>query len=268
VTVHGIDFSGSARAGKKIWIATGVIGGKGVEIVSCLRASDLPGGSAARQGALEALRRFIAVHPESVFGLDFPFSIPAELIERLAGGRTWDRLVAWLCDEVRDAAEFRDACREISGGKELRRATDLESATPFCPYNLRLFRQTYYGIRDLLTPCVADGSAVVPMQRPGSDCATLVEVCPASTLKANRMYGEPYKGRGAERRAQRARVLDRMRKNGTIVHERLRESICEDPEGDALDSVIAAHATAAAVRRQLSIPSWNDAYGVEGYVFV
>jgi hypothetical protein len=52
-----------------------------------------------------------------------------------------------------------------------------------------LFRQTCFGIRSVLAPLVRDGLvSVVPMQRPAADKPWLLEICPASTLKARNLY--------------------------------------------------------------------------------
>ena len=70
------------------------------------------------------------------------------------------------------------------GRKELRRVTDIEARTPLSPYNRRIYKQTYYGIRDVIAPLIASGAAcALPMQAAIPDRAWLLEICPASTLE-------------------------------------------------------------------------------------
>ncbi len=92
-----------------------------------------------------------------MFGFDFPFGLPAALVSE----SSWETFVLRFPDRYPDVTGFRQARREAAGGREWKRRTDLESKTPFSPYNLRLFRQTYYGIRDLLHPMIAAGLASV-----------------------------------------------------------------------------------------------------------
>lgn len=141
----------------------------------------------------------------------------------------------------------------------------------FVPYNLRLYRQTYFGLRDVLYPLVRDGRAsVLPMQRAQPDRAWLLEICPASTLKREGMYW-PYKGKMDEHRTARASILERLEATGTlsIPAPAVRSAVLEDRGGDALDSVIAALAAFRALRAP-AFPGveGNDAYVLEGYVYV
>ncbi len=58
-----------------------------------------------------------------------------------------------------------------------------------------LFRQTYYGVLDLLKPLVRTKKAsILPMQEAMPGLPRLIEICPASTLKAHNCYSS-YKGR-------------------------------------------------------------------------
>ena len=75
---------------------------------------------------------------------------------------------------------------------------------PFAAYNLRIYRQTFYGVRDVLAAAVArQAAAVIPMQEYAANKAWIVEACPASTLKSLGVY-RPYKGATKAQCAQRA----------------------------------------------------------------
>ncbi len=182
--VFGVDFSGAADAGRKIWIASGIIRGRGLRIEQCVRAEALPGSGRDRDLGLTALRRFIAEAGASAFGLDFPFGLPRCLVVE----KTWEDFLSAFSSRYPDAERFRRACQRAAGGAELKRVTDRETRTPFCVYNLRLFRQTYFGLRDLLAPLVRGRRVrVLPMQRAAAGIPSILEICPASTLKRARL---------------------------------------------------------------------------------
>ena len=244
--VVGIDFSGARDAGNKIWIATGILRDSGVEITSCFPARDLPNAGSARELALPALVDYIAGETEAVFGLDFPFSLPADLI----GEATWELFVAAFNRRFASADEFRSACNAATGGRELKRRTDVEARVPFCVYNLRLYRQTFEGITNVLYPLIRERRAIViPLQQPRPGLPTIAEICPASLLKAEGLYW-PYKGRTPKHRQGRLAIIRRLAERG-LLHKparRLHRVLVDDPGGDALDGAIAAIGAARAIR--------------------
>ena len=266
--IIGIDFSGAADAGKRIWIAEGITEDARLHITTCNRARDLPGSGPRRDQCLAALRSFIKAQGLAAVGLDFPFSLPAALIE----AKDWESFVRSFGERYVSPQAFRQACRAAAGGVEPKRATDRKSHTPFSPYNLRLFRQTYYGIRDLLAPLLrARAVCVLPMQPAVPARPWLLEVCPASTLKLElpALYVS-YKGRSAEHRKARRRILEAARERSAMsLPDAVRNAVLDDAGGDALDSVIAAWATLRAVR-QPDQPSdgQQQACALEGYVYV
>ncbi len=276
-TILGVDFSGASDAGRKIWLSRGTLDERGrLHVEACRRAADLPGGSAERTAALSALRAEI-VASRCVCGLDFPIGLPRALLN----GDDWRAFLAGFAGRYADAAGFREACTVAAGGRELRRATDLAARTPFCPYNLRLYRQTYYGIRDVIRPLVLSGGArVLPMQqdevRESGAWATtlrrgsiLIEICPASLLKRLDRY-VAYKGRSDAHRRERARLLADVceREQLVLPGRELRATYLDDPEGDALDSLLAAAATARAVRSEALLSATGDADAMlEGWVY-
>lgn len=262
--IYGVDFSGAKNAGKKIWIACGVIEGDKLHIENCQRASELLGSGRDRDRCLAALRELIASEKESLFGLDFPFGLPRALFKEAR----WEEFILSFPERYLDPEDFRRACRSADGGSELKRVTDRESRTPFSCYNLRLFRQTYYGIRDVLEPLVRHKSAcVLPMQSPAPGKPWIIEICPASTLKKIGLQVS-YKGKKEEHRMGRQRILRKIGKAAKlpIPSKSLRSVIINDTEGDALDSVIAAFATLRALDNQ-EPDGLKEAYMLEGYVY-
>jgi hypothetical protein len=265
--VYGVDFSGAAQAGKRIWVTRGVIQGDALRIEACWQGADLPDSGSDRDRCLVALRDFIAKEQTSAFGLDFPFGLPCDLVKE----SSWEDFVLAFADHYPTPEAFRDACRAAAAGSEWKRITDRESHTPFSPYNIRLYRQTYFGIRDVIAPLVREGLAyVLPMQPARQDRPWLMEVCPASTLKREYLYWSPYKGKSKEHHRARARILEAL--EGTLplsVATPLRSVILDNAGGDALDSVVAAFAAFRALCNWDNfLVGGDDVYGLEGYVYV
>lgn len=236
--VAGVDFSGAREAGRNIWIAEGRVTGKGVVVERLTRGAELPGSGRDFDAVMTGLVAYVATLTESVVGFDFPFSLPKPLI----GERTWPAFVHAFAGRYTSPEAFREDCRGKSGGKELKRRTDSDAKVPWCAYNLRLYRQTWAGIRHVLWPLVRDDAArVMPMQPEKPGLPLIAEICPASLLKLEGLYA-PYKGRSAELRDARAVILDALAERKLLVcpGETLRETILDNNGGDALDAVLAA----------------------------
>ncbi len=234
--VMGVDFSGSATAGVAIWIAWGESHGRRLIIRRCLPAAELPGGGRDRPSAHRALVQCLAGSGACSAGLDFPFSLPEEQL----GGMTWLEFLQAFPGRFPTADSFRDATRARIG--ELRRRTDRELQAPFAPNNLRLYHQTYYGLRDVLLPlAAADAVRVLPMQRPRPGVPWLIEACPAVALRRLGIR-QPYKGRSLAHRKGRSEILGFLERTAGLDLESrtLRRTVLDQPGGDALDSIVAA----------------------------
>jgi hypothetical protein len=268
--VYGVDFSGARDAGRRIWLAEGRVGGGRLRVEGCYPAEELPGSGRDREAALGALRRLIATEPGAAFGLDFPFGLPLPLLVEEVG--SWEAFVRSFPADYPTADAFRQSCRARHPDGELKRRTDVETRTPFAAYNLRLFRQTYYGIREVLYPLVRDGAAcVLPMQARRADRAWVLEICPASTLKREGLPAQGYKAKTEEGRRTREAILAGLEGQGQVEvgSAGLRARIIEEEGGDALDSVIAAWATYRAIGApEIDPVAGLRAYALEGYVYV
>lgn len=239
--VIGIDFSGAEKAGDAIWIAEAYIDGERVRIERCGPAADLAGSGSERARCLPALVTFIAGQQSAIVGCDFPFSLP----ERLMDGVGWRAFALGLETRFPGADEFLRDCRRRANGREIRRACDHESRVPFAAYNLRIYRQTYHGIRDVLAPLLRmSGAVVLPMETPRPDRPWVIETCPASTLKHAGLYPS-YKGRTETARDARRHIVDGLVRRGLLapLSRALRRLAIDNQGGDALDSMVAAAAT-------------------------
>ena len=238
--------------------------GGALRIESCRPAMELDGGSRRRDEAIQAVARRIRQTAPAIVGLDFPFGLPDALIAEA----TWFDFATSFGRHYVSAAEFKRICFERAGGRELSRLTDQEARTPFSPYNLRLYRQTYYGIRDLLAPLVTSNDAcVLPMQSPVPGKTLLVEICPASTLKSNLLNVRNYKKRSVEASESRRRIV-RWLEGGpsVILTDAVRNRALMDSHGDAVDSLIAAYAAWRALNVQMPHVG-SEGYQREGFVF-
>jgi hypothetical protein len=267
--IYGIDCSGAQDAGDKIWIAKGAPDGERLLVSECSRARDLPNSGKQLEECLPALVDLIERNPNAVFGFDFPLGLPRDFVQEKA----WKEFVLEFPSRYKSPEAFREACRQADGGQELKRQTDIESHTPFSPYNLRIFRQTYYGISKVLYSLVRDKSAyILPFDKPSAGKPWILEVCPASTLKLLMKDGVPaYKGPEEEKRENRRRILDDVKKAGIILDKNaeLKQKNIANKGGDALDSVIAALAAFKTIQNQDGLIPEDDGYWtIEGYVYV
>ena len=270
--VYGIDFSGARDAGKKVWIAGGVAEGGCLRVEQCAPAAEWLGVGPDRDRCLVALSAFVAQDPEAVFGLDFPFGLPHQLVP----DRTWEEFVLAFGSRYNDPDHFSDLCREATaerwpGRKEIRRTTDKEANTPMSPYNRRIKYQTFHGIRDVLAPLVRDGAAsVIPMQREVAGRPLVLEICPSSTLQDRGLPHQGYKGRRHEHRTVRDLIITRLEGAGQLapLDPAIRTHVLDDTDGDALDSIVAAVATARVVSNPDTLYPRGADYAIEGYVYV
>lgn len=267
--IYGLDFSGAQDAGNRIWIAKGVPKGKNLMIKECIRATGLPNSGKGPERCLPVLVELIISETKAAFGFDFPFGLPASLV----GERTWKEFVLGFPSRYKVPEAFREACRRIMPGTELKRKTDIETQTPFSPYNLRLYKQTYYGISEVLFPLVRDKSAcILPFDKSVAGKPWIFEVCPASTLKGLMKDAVPsYKGPEEDKRENRRQILNLVMEKGVAFENapELKDKIIANPGGDALDSVAAAFIAFKALQnRDTSIPKDDGYWPTEGYVYV
>lgn len=259
---YGVDFSGAVNAGKNIWIAKGVIEDNTLQINKCFPASSLTNGCVERNKCLKALTDFVAKSESAIFGMDFPFSLPASMIEQ----KSWAFFAKQFTKNYSSPEDFREKCRGKTGGGELKRKTDIETKTPFSPYNLRIYRQTYYGISQLLSPLVKKNQVcVLPMQK--NDCKKpwVIEVCPASLLKREKLY-IPYKGKGKDLYSARLKIIDMINNKLATTTKEVNTSAIDNQNGDALDSILATISSFNAINNT-NLVTKNQLYAIEGYVY-
>jgi nicotinamide-nucleotide amidase len=232
----GVDFSGSAAAGRAIWIAEAGIEGEMLHVTSLFPAEELPGGARGRDKALAALVDYLAAQKDAVIGLDFPFGLPAPFVTEL----DWVGFVRGFPQRFPTV----EALSALGGEprSEPKRLTDTIAKTPFSAINRRVVHQTWAGISQVLLPLIEqDAARVMPQQEPREDAPILVEICPASTLKFEGLY-LAYKGRTSAERLSRKAILDALVTRGALARppKDIEAAAISGVQGDALDAIIAA----------------------------
>lgn len=265
--IYGIDFSGALNAGNKIWIAAGKIQDDVLVIEKCDRAETFTGAGRARDDCLNGLCDFIGLQQDAAFGLDFPFGLPQEVT---INSTSWEDFILSFSQNYVSPQQFRTRCFALANRKELKRYTEQVQQTPWSPYNLRLYKQSFHGMGQLIAPLVRRKAiCVLPMQQPVAGKPWLLEVCPASTLKKMGL-NRPYKRKGEAGEIAREEILERLeatRQLG-VISEELRSTAIGNSAGDALDSIIAAVTTFRATRKPLLLPcELPNIHALEGYVY-
>lgn len=263
--ILGIDFSGASDAGRNIWVAEATLDLRDrlrpLQIEACLPAIALPRSGSMPALAIPALARHILREKATIAGCDFPFSLPAALMN----AATWEDFITAFPARFADPEAYRAICRDRAEGRELKRRTDQTASTPFCSYNLRLYRQAWWGMATLLNPLIVSGDAAVAPQLPLAGAKPiLIEICPASSLQHLRCR-PAYKGNASAHRQARQTILDCLIDHKLLVPPVpvIAQTLLDNSGGDALDAVIAAIATA---RADLAAPV-DDVDRLEGRVY-
>jgi hypothetical protein len=154
----------------------------------------------------------------------------------------WRRFALDFTQRFVDPLSFHDLCHRATNGIEVKRRTDREDKTPFNSYNLRLYRQTWWGIGHLLAPLVSANAAIVwPQMQKSAGKPVIVEICAACSLIRLDCYPS-YKGRTLAHRQARRRILDVLIARNFLAPpgRALRNVLLDNQGGDALDAVIGA----------------------------
>lgn len=268
--LHGVDFSGASEPGESVWLTAAEPTDEGIRVTACRSAREAFGAS-DRAEVLSALRSFPV--EGDVVGVDASFGLPRPVLpERVAASDDWREAIRWVAEAYVDAdalaaqADWKDRARASEAdGVELKRRTDGPTGAN-SPYSFVTRYQTLHAMRDLLAP-VLDAVSVPPMVSGDGHGPTLIEVYPAATLRDLGLPDRTYKEPGAEAREKRERILVGLREWGVELPEAFGDRVLGDADGDALDSLVAAVATARAVASGFAVE--GERYDpVEGYIYV
>lgn len=221
---HGVDFSGGRRPGAKTWIAT-------------LEGDRITLAHGPDHRALVARIAATAERGEAhTWLIDAPFGLPLETLREQGVELSWTAAARWLRG-FESPREWRRACRTQSR-REPRRTTDRAARTPMAPMNLRVFRQTWSLIVNVLLPLSERGIRIEPVAGPPTSPVTVAEGCPASVLHRRGWPARGYKGAGDPPRDVRRRVEQLLRASGLPLTPRISAQAIDDEEGDALDALL------------------------------
>jgi hypothetical protein len=232
--IVGLDWSGASRAGKKIWDAH-------VEVADHPRLVHLGQPFAAKPARDDVLRDFgawFAALRADLVGMDFCFGLEARHVFAVfaAAGQPHPSpavdpaTLGALVDRLYPTPE----AFKVAMAPEAKRETDRLARSPFAPTNLRMYRQTYLGLRCLsrLSPI----PAFFPWRMQGGPL--VVEVLPA--IEARRLgHGQGYKGRSAAGLSARRALIGEIGREIDVPPTDARR-LESDTEGDAIDAVLAA----------------------------
>ena len=276
----GVDFSGAKLAGRNTWIARTEPAKSTprvppLQLVELHRLEDLCG-TAERRPALRHLVDLIAGSRNALWGMDFPFGFPVEVMDR---GCTWPGQLRLLSGWTADAYDLGLWClqraKSLGGPMHIKRTTDVEAKAPFDCYHYRIIYQAFYGMRDVLGPLSRKRrTAVLPFHyaRLAGAWRVVMESCPSSTLKRLRIphqnYKQPAGGPLTPIRLRTRRTIFARLAPFVAIDDRHRRVMMRNGGGDAIDAVIAAvgahwgwcHADHAAIAR-------HERYPREGYLY-
>ncbi len=268
---HGVDFSGAARPGDDIWLASAVPVDDGIRVTGCRSAREAFDAT-GRVDVLRALRGWLAAADGTV-GLDVSFGLPRAVLPAVAD---WPATLAWVAREfhgvdgkaMQTALKARARASDVDG-VELKRATDSPTGAS-SPYSFITRYQTLHALRDLLAPLVLGDRVCVAPMCPGDDPTRtrLCEIYPASTLRALDLPDERYKGGTHDgERDRRAEIVDGLRSWGVELGAATAETLVADGGGDALDAVVGTVAVTRAAESDFAVD--DSRYDpLEGYIYV
>jgi len=223
---HGVDFSGADGGGSGIRLATRVPG----EPVRRIDRLD-------RRGLLERILASREDGDRHLWLIDAPFGIPVRTLERCGVDLDWSASVAWLAS-FGSPRDWRRGVRAVDR-KEPKREADVVAATPLASMNLRVCKQTWTAMVELLGPLVEAGVRVDPMAGPLDARVVVVEGCPATVLKRRGDSAKGYKGTGQPPRDRRETIIRQgIESWGLDATESVFDRCHDDEGGDDLDALL------------------------------
>ena len=262
--LHGVDFSGADSGGShKIRVATRTAGGahqrpsgRAREGAARTDAAETAVERMDRRGLLEQIRTSATDGLPHFWRIDAPVGLPAATLESHGIGGDWLAVAQWM-ESFGGARPWRAALRSIER-TEPRRVADHEARTPMAPMNLRVFKQTWTLVCEVLLPLAREGQVSIEPMRPVPGARVSVgEGCPASVLQRRGWPSRAYKGAGEPPQRVREEILRRLRGVGVRTSAAVQRQAAEDTEGDIVDALIlTTDPCACAVPREALIEGW------------
>lgn len=229
---YGVDWSGAARAGDKVWVAELDTAAR---VVLSVRR---PWQRQSAAGTVDGVAAWLASLTDAWVAFDFPFGLAACDRATLLGDDLPDDPRAWgaaLTQRFPSVNDFIQAATDRGLIGVNRRATD--GASPFGPLLLQLIRQTYWGLR--LLAQTSTQAALLPWDHAHTATVRVLETCPAVLLRALGESNVGYKLRPGSDLARTALLDNVLAATGWTCAPEVRQAAITDREGDALDAVLA-----------------------------
>lgn len=223
---HGVDFSGADSGGSGIRVATRV----GDDPVDRIERLD-------RRGLRDRILSSASDGERHFWLVDAPFGLPIRTLEACGIEADWRASLAWLAS-FESPREWRRLVRKTDR-KEPKRTADRVASTPLAPMNLRVFKQTWTAMVEVLAPVLEAGLRVDPVAGPADARVVVAEGCPATVLKRRGDSARGYKGTGEPPRTRREEILRRGIASWDLrATDRVFDRCCDDEGGDDLDALL------------------------------
>ena len=222
---HGVDYSGAkGGGGSKIVIATRDEQG----VISVRRG-------ATRQDLLQMIRSANVDGNRHLWRIDAPISLPESVFAAHGIPLDWLTMAGWMStfDSARD---WRRALRAVDR-KERKRTCDRAARAPLAPMNLRVFKQTWTAVCELLQPLAEEGFHIAPVHSTESS-SILTEACPASVLDRIGESSRGYKGSDPAHVQRRSELCKVLLKAGLDIPSSAIRHAERDGQGDVLDALL------------------------------
>ena len=237
--ILGVDFSGSKRPANKIALAEletkDVLILKKVYLLSDLKPLGNP-----YAVLVSVIAKF------SITGLDAPLGLPYSSIEI----DSYEELLKLFSDKFETAEQLYAHGKKFK--KEPKREAETVAGVPFSAYNLRLYRQTWNAIAQVVRPLVWEHNFSIAgaMNRKRK---MLLEACPASYWKKIARLNASYKGKSTALLKERENKLNYLiNQEQLCVLKGQKEKIIQNTDGDLLDAV-----TCAVIARHAKVKAAN-----------
>lgn len=234
MVLHGVDFSGADSGGAhKIRVATRAWRtARGTEPNVTVERMD-------RRGLLERIRASASDGSAHLWRIDAPVGLAAATLDAHGLPHDWLSCAKWMA-QCGGARPWRAALRAVDR-TEPRRIADAEARTPMAPMNLRVFKQTWTLVCEILLPLAQERVVSIEPMAPvhGATCS-VGEGCPASVLHRAGWPARAYKGEGDPPRRVREEILRRLRGAGVRMAAPVEREAAADVEGDMVDAMLLA----------------------------
>lgn len=222
--LHGVDFSGAENGGVHK-----------IRIASWKSPTEITVERADRKMLVKMILDAAKSGEHHLWRIDAPMGLPIQTLRAHGVAENWLAGAKW-CAQAGSPRAWRTTLREVSR-EEPRRRTDAEARTPMAPMNLRIFKQTWTLICEVLLPLHDAGVSIAPMATTAAK-TTICEGCPASVLQQLGWPARGYKGEGEPPQRVRAMIARRLGEIGIPLSKNLQQKVVDDTEGDLLDALI------------------------------